>query len=589
MSADGGGKSASGSLVATSMRNMEGMISGKEVPVNCALFKAADSRPTLKTIGTAAVTLATFIVICFAAVGIAAAQGYTITDLGTLGGDFSAAHGINNAGQVVGGAAVPDGRERAFIWQEGVMQEVFFNFAPFTIATGINGLGQVVGYGFTVDREHDLAFLWLNGVAQSLGTLPNSAYSNANAINDLGQVVGSSGERRPCRNRPPPHAFLWQNGLMQDLGTLPGSVGNCFSLTPSSSANGINNSGQVVGSSRSDNFGEHAFLWQNGLMQDLGPGTATAINNSGQVVGSSGGHAFLWQGGMMEDLGALSGDGWSSALGINGPGQVVGWSGNSGFPQRAFLWQSGVMQDLNNLIPPGSGWTLTQARSINDAGQIVGSGTLNGQTRAFLLTPEASSTEPRIEQDDPSVSYAGTWYSNAHSLHSGGSAVLSMEAGARATVSFIGTGISWIGYRDEWSGIARVYIDGVFVSEVDTYLGAGGPQAVLYSTSGLSNAAHTLERVMDLGGRLRHCHGLLAATAPGSQRGARGGERSGGGLYRRLVFECPLCAQRRQRRALHGGRGPGDREFHRERRQLDRLSRPVEWHSACIYRWGLGG
>jgi probable HAF family extracellular repeat protein len=45
------------------------------------------------------------------------------------------------------------------------------------------------------------------------------------------------------------------------------------------------------------------------------------------------------------------------------------------------------MMDLNDLIPGGSGWTLIEAASIDGSGQIVGFGTINGQTHAFLLTP----------------------------------------------------------------------------------------------------------------------------------------------------------------------------------------------------------
>ena len=77
-----------------------------------------------------------------------------------------------------------------------------------------------------------------------LGTLPGSTSSIATAINNSGQVVGNSGD----------HAFLWQNGVMTDLGTLPGST--------SSTATAINNSGQVVG-----NSGNHAFFWDNGICQ----------------------------------------------------------------------------------------------------------------------------------------------------------------------------------------------------------------------------------------------------------------------------------------------------------------------------------
>ena len=52
---------------------------------------------------------------------------------------------------------------------------------------------------------------------------------------------------------------------------------------------------------------------------------------------------------------------------------------------HAFLYREGRMQDLNDLIPSGSGWVLEEARAINDRGQIVGFGTFQGRTRAFLL------------------------------------------------------------------------------------------------------------------------------------------------------------------------------------------------------------
>ena len=55
---------------------------------------------------------------------------------------------------------------------------------------------------------------------------------------------------------------------------------------------------------------------------------------------------------------------------------------------HAFLYVFGRMRDLNALIPHGSGWVLSEANGINDVGQIVGTGTKNGQTRAFLLNPQ---------------------------------------------------------------------------------------------------------------------------------------------------------------------------------------------------------
>jgi probable HAF family extracellular repeat protein len=130
-------------------------------------------------------------------------------------------------------------------------------------------------------------------------------------------------------------------------------------------------------------------------MLDLGTlgGTysgAYGVNASGKVTGSSNtignsfDHAFLFDG-TMQDLGTLGGS-QSQGFGINASGQVVGQAdGPSG--THAFLYD-GTMLDLNNLLDStGAGWTLTQARGINDFGQITGTGYIGGQMHAFLLTP----------------------------------------------------------------------------------------------------------------------------------------------------------------------------------------------------------
>ena len=98
----------------------------------------------------------------------------------------------------------------------------------------------------------------------------------------------------------------------------------------------------------------------------------------------------------------------------------------------------------------------------------------------------------RIEQNSPALTYTGTWLPNTSPAMSGGSAVLATNAGSRATISFKGTGITWIAYRDEWSGIARVYVDGVLKETVDTYLSPFQPQAAAYVIDGLVSGTHTL-------------------------------------------------------------------------------------------------
>jgi hypothetical protein len=67
-----------------------------------------------------------------------------------------------------------------------------------------------------------------------------------------------------------------------------------------------------------------------------------------------------------------------------------------------------------------------------------------------------------------------------------------MDANARSTVTFTGTGVKWIGYRDEWSGIARVYVDGVLNATIDTYASPSQGQAVLYTATGLVSGVHSL-------------------------------------------------------------------------------------------------
>ena len=88
--------------------------------------------------------------------------------------------------------------------------------------------------------------------------------------------------------------------------------------------------------------------------------------------------------------------------------------------------------------------------------------------------------------------WSGTWFLNDNSLHSGGSAALAVDSGSKATFAFTGTGVTWTGYRDEWSGIAKVYVDGVLKSTIDTYASPSKAQTPIYSITGLTQGSHTL-------------------------------------------------------------------------------------------------
>ena len=107
-----------------------------------------------------------------------------------------------------------------------------------------------------------------------------------------------------------------------------------------------------------------------------------------------------------------------------------------------------------------------------------------------VVRPAAAQAITRIEQDDPSVAYSGNWYSNSNNGHSSTVAALTNTRGSRATLTFTGTGISWLGVKDGWSGLANVYLDGK-MDVIDTY-GAGGYQQALFTARGLSSGAHTL-------------------------------------------------------------------------------------------------
>jgi probable HAF family extracellular repeat protein len=153
----------------------------------------------------------------------------------------------------------------------------------------------------------------------------------------------------------------------QDIGTLGGAQANPY---------GINNRGDVVGSSDTVDGASHPFHWRNGVMTDLaGTGLTAAfrINDHGDIAGQTladGGyeHVALWRHGTLVDLGTLNGP-WSSVRGMNERGDIIGVSATPEFSDTgtAFLWQRGRMTEL-----PGYGDRAVPI-SINDHGDVAGS------------------------------------------------------------------------------------------------------------------------------------------------------------------------------------------------------------------------
>ena len=346
-------------------------------------------------------------------------QHYTITDLGTLGGTFSQANGINNRGWVTGFSTPPgDAVLHAFRWQNGVMTDLDTLGGPNSATPDDNHLiserGVVVGLSDSsipdpngedacFDGTHltCLPFVWQNGVMTALPLLGGNNGA-AGGINNRGQIVGVAETPTPDPTCVPPlflqiEAAIWEKGQVQELPPLPGD--------PDGFANSINDNGDAVGLSGSCVTASHAVLWQKGTPMDLGNlggsggNIAFDINNKGQVVGQSDlpddttHHGFLWQKGVMIDLGTILGLPVSLANGINNKGQVVGFSQDLNSNNTvAWIWQNGVMTDLNALIPPDSPWFLIEALGINDRGQIAGPAfnTSTGDYHAYLATPVES-------------------------------------------------------------------------------------------------------------------------------------------------------------------------------------------------------
>jgi uncharacterized protein (TIGR03437 family) len=104
-------------------------------------------------------------------------------------------------------------------------------------------------------------------------------------------------------------------------------------------------------------------------------------------------------------------------------------------------------------------------------------------------------TAGMVLQTNPAITYGGHWFQSTGAAYSGGSVNSAVDAGAWVSVTFNGTAIDWIGYRDQWSGIAQVYIDGALQATVDTYLSPSQAQTKTYSATGLAAGVHTLQIV----------------------------------------------------------------------------------------------
>ncbi len=348
----------------------------------------------LRRIGLLAAILTAFI-LCAPAALADVPQGYAVFDLGTLGGPYTTAAGVNYQGQVVGSSTLPSGlgaKPKAFLWSPGAgMTNMHLgrDVEDQSVATGINDAGQVAADLITFDQygnAYSYAYIWTGGTFAPRGVPQGYGYHNpyVRTLNATGSAAGNFG--LPGGGF---RAVLWAAGAQpKDLGTLvPDGSG-------ASDAWSINGPGQVVGESSFPGAIRHAFLYD-GTMTDLGtlPDTrdsyAYGINDAAQVVGTamseSGVYtAFLWDpAGGMQELAGVAGRNmfaWS----INNNGVTVGQAG--AYPQNSspVLWDSdGTLYNLRDWVAPSALWNGdSAAAAIDDSGDVI-----VNSVHAYLLRP----------------------------------------------------------------------------------------------------------------------------------------------------------------------------------------------------------
>ena len=270
-------------------------------------------------------------------------RGRGFVDLGKLRGSASNAVAINDKGQVLGHWTASGGQQRGYIYYRGNLRDIGVVNGMRTSYTDINNSGYVTAIGEVGDAYEAHSFLRApDGSFRNIGSLPfEDPITFAYALNNCNQITGASG---PLTYPDQPlRAFLWTNGVMKDLGDL--------GTSPNSGA-AISNCGQVTGhASKESGFRDrHAFLYSNGRMVDLEASPETEYLSS-----------------------------WG--MGINSRGHIVGYSN----ALSGFIYRGKRMESLTSLIDPASGWKVSGAKAINDAGQIAATAERRGVQYAVRL------------------------------------------------------------------------------------------------------------------------------------------------------------------------------------------------------------
>ena len=283
---------------------------------------------------------------------------------------------------------------RAVFWENGQIRNLGTLGGGYeSFATTANSRGQLTGISTNLTPDpfsmfcfivcattQQRAFLWQNGAIQDLGTL-GGPDAGPDLINERGQIAGHSytnSTPNATTGIPTQNPFFWDKGTMVDIGSLGGTFGF---------PNWLNNRGQVVGvSNLAGDQTNHPFFWDRGVLTDIGTfggsnGEALRISDSGLVVGRADfpgdfiHHAFVWKNGVINDVGVVPGDFCTNGRAINSRGQAIGTSTDCmGHVEHMFLWENGNIHNLTAMILPGTDLDVVEAWDMNDRGEIAAIG-----------------------------------------------------------------------------------------------------------------------------------------------------------------------------------------------------------------------
>ncbi len=325
---------------------------------------------------------------------IASAGGVTIEPLGSTEDRFTP-WSINNNGVVAGEKDI-DLITTAHRWSPGVgLEEIgTLGFAQ-SIAWGVNDDGKMAITGYeTTDDFNPVGAL---RVSKSEGVLDagflDQDPTQVRGINNKGDLVGFS--TRMTGPDAFPRAYIYTDeGGMQDLGLLGGNRSRAIAVGDSRVVTGWSEFGD-------GSTGEvHAFWVEpGGEMIDIGTlyggsSLGLGVNSDGVVVGESvtgflDTSAFIFDPaiGVIEPIDDPMSPFSSRAEAISDSGEVVGNLFTGFTSAGAFYWtREGGMINLNEFLPEGSNWVIESALDMNDNGQIIGLGRLDGAPVGFVMT-----------------------------------------------------------------------------------------------------------------------------------------------------------------------------------------------------------